>query len=95
MSRLWGALLVLALVVAASPGTAVPASSTKTAPANVLAPSFVAMDATTGRVIAARGESIRRPIASLTKVMTALVVIERGNLEGRFVVPPAGPCLAP
>jgi D-alanyl-D-alanine carboxypeptidase (penicillin-binding protein 5/6) len=95
MSRLWGALLVLALVVAALPGTAVPAAGPKSAPAKVLAPSFVAMDATTGRVIAARGESIRRPIASLTKVMTALVVIERGNLEGRLVVTPAATRVEP
>jgi D-alanyl-D-alanine carboxypeptidase (penicillin-binding protein 5/6) len=61
----------------------------------VLAPSFVAMDAATGRVLAARGESIRRPIASLTKVMTALVVIERGDLEGRVVVTPAATQVEP
>jgi D-alanyl-D-alanine carboxypeptidase (penicillin-binding protein 5/6) len=95
MSRLPGALVVLALVVAALPGTAVPEAGTKPAPRKVLAPSFVAMDAATGRVLVARGESIRRPIASLTKVMTALVVIERGNLEGRVVVTPAATRVEP
>jgi D-alanyl-D-alanine carboxypeptidase len=95
MSRLRGALLVLALLVAALPGTAVPAARTQAASAKVLAPSFVAMDATTGRVLAAREESIRRPIASLTKVMTALVVIERGDLEGRVVVTPAATRVEP
>ena len=73
------------------PGPAVPASRTVAAPTKVLAPSFVAIDAASGRVLAARGASIRRPIASLTKVMTALTVIERGDLEGRLVVTPRRP----
>ena len=88
MSRLRGALLVLALLVVAVPGPAVPASQNRRRAGKVLAPSFVAIDAASGRVLAARGASIRRPIASLTKVMTALTVIERGNLEGRIVVTP-------
>lgn len=54
----------------------------------VAAPSFVAIDAESGRVLAARRESTRRPIASLTKVMTGLVAIERGNLLGRVRVTP-------
>jgi len=74
---------MLALAV---PGAAVPAASHSTSMAKVLAPSFVAIDAATGRVLAARAESTRRPIASLTKVMTALTAIERGNLDGRVVV---------
>ena len=89
MRRLRGALFVLALVVVALPGTAVPAAGPKPRPQKVLAPSFVAIDAGSGRVLVARGETVRRPIASLTKVMTALVVIERGDLEGRVVVTPA------
>src|SRR6478735_5090831 len=88
MSRLRGALLVLAFVVVAVPAPAVPASRAVSAPTKVLAPSFVAIDAASGRVLAARGASIRRPIASLTKVMTALTVIQRGDLEGRIVVTP-------
>src|SRR5215218_5852961 len=88
MTRLRDALLVLALLVVALPGPAVPASRTVASPSEVLAPSFVAIDAASGRVLASRGASIRRPIASLTKVMTALTVIERGNLEGRLVVTP-------
>ena len=78
--------LAVVLLALAIPGAAVPASSTGVAPAKVLAPSFAAVDATTGTVLAARGSNVRRPIASLTKVMTALAVIERGNLEGRIVV---------
>ena len=86
MIRLRGALLALALLVVAVPGPAVQASRTRAAPAEVLAPSFVAIDAGSGRVLASRGANVRRPIASLTKVMTALTAIEHGNLEGRVVV---------
>jgi serine-type D-Ala-D-Ala carboxypeptidase (penicillin-binding protein 5/6) len=88
MIRLQGALLALALLVVVAPGPAVPASRTAAATTKVKAPSFVAIDAATGRVLAARGETVRRPIASLTKVMTGLVVIERGGLENRIVVTP-------
>jgi D-alanyl-D-alanine carboxypeptidase len=54
----------------------------------VLAKSFVAIDAADGRILAAKGERTRRPIASLTKVMTALLVIERGDLRQRVTVTP-------
>jgi D-alanyl-D-alanine carboxypeptidase (penicillin-binding protein 5/6) len=80
------ALSAVALLALAVPGAAVPAPSGTTTPAKVQAKSFAAIDASTGTVLAARGESERRPIASLTKVMTALAVIERGNLDGRVVV---------
>ncbi len=89
------ALLAVALLALAVPGAAVPASSAGAAPAKVLAPSFAAIDAATGQVLAARGAEIRRPIASLTKVMTALTVIERGNLGGRVVVAPAATRVEP
>ncbi len=52
----------------------------------VAAPSFVAIDAVSGRVLAARREATRRPVASLTKVMTGLVAIERGDLLARIRV---------
>jgi D-alanyl-D-alanine carboxypeptidase len=54
--------------------------------ARILAPSYVAVDATSGRVIMGRNASLRRPIASLTKVMTGLLVIERGDLGRRVLV---------
>lgn len=56
-------------------------------PMPLTAQSYVAIDASNGRILVARGDEIRRPIASLTKVMTALVVIERGNLGARVRVP--------
>lgn len=54
--------------------------------ARIAAPSYVAIDAGTGRVILGRGAYVRRPIASLTKVMTGLLVIERGDLQRRVRV---------
>jgi D-alanyl-D-alanine carboxypeptidase (penicillin-binding protein 5/6) len=90
--RLTGFLLALAILAVANPGVAVPAPA---AGSKVLAPSFVVIDASTGAVLAARGERIRRPIASLTKVMTALTVIERGNLEARVTVTPAATHVEP
>ena len=83
-----GLLVALVAIAAAIPGDAVSATASGTGASTVLAPSFVAIDASTGAVLAARGERIRRPIASLTKVMTALTVIERGNLEARITVTP-------
>lgn len=79
-------LLLAALLALATSGAAASASSDDAVQASVLAPSFVAIDASTGHVLVAKGAGIRRPIASLTKVMTALTVIERGNLKRRVVV---------
>ena len=80
------ALLALVAGALAVPGAAVPASGESHATAKVLAPSFAAIDAETGQVLAARRAMTRRPIASLTKVMTALTAIERGDLARGVVV---------
>ena len=92
------ALVAFVLLALAVPGAAVPAAhngASTAATTSVLAKSFVAIDASTGRVLAARGATTRRPIASLTKVMTALTVIERGNLGGRVTVTPAATNVEP
>src|SRR4051812_28139636 len=86
--RLRGLLVLVAIRALVVPGAAVPVPVAGASQAKVLAPSFVAIDASTGTVLAARGERARRPIASLTKVMTALTVIERGGLAGRISVTP-------
>jgi D-alanyl-D-alanine carboxypeptidase len=51
------------------------------------AEAFIAIDADSGRILVARRERLRRPVASLTKIMTALLVIERGDLGGAVRVP--------
>jgi D-alanyl-D-alanine carboxypeptidase len=71
-------LLVLAAVVA-------PAASASSA--RISADSFVAVDAASGRVLVAKAEHVRHPIASLTKMMTALLVIEAGELRAKVRVP--------
>jgi D-alanyl-D-alanine carboxypeptidase len=55
----------------------------------ITASSYVAIDANSGSVLLARRATVRRPIASLTKVMTGLLAIERGRLGGRVLVTPA------
>lgn len=52
----------------------------------VSAQQAVAIDATTGRVLFDKDMDRPRPIASITKVMTALLAIEYGNLEEKVNV---------
>jgi D-alanyl-D-alanine carboxypeptidase len=53
----------------------------------ISADSYIAIDAETGRVLIAHRDRQKRPIASLTKMMTALIVIEAGKLGGTVEVP--------
>jgi D-alanyl-D-alanine carboxypeptidase (penicillin-binding protein 5/6) len=59
------------------------------APKGVKAKAGILVDATTGQVLWAQDENAVRPIASITKVMTALVVIQAGGLNQQVVVPKA------
>jgi serine-type D-Ala-D-Ala carboxypeptidase (penicillin-binding protein 5/6) len=61
--------------------------STKAIPGVHLAAGVV-VDSTTGRVLWAHHPHLRRPVASLTKLMTALLVAQHG-VHGRFTVTPA------
>ena len=63
--------------------------------AGITAESYVAIDAASGRVLASRAADVRRPIASLTKVMTALLVIEAGHLDGSVKVRRAATLVEP
>ena len=64
----------LAALVAGSGASGAPQAKGQ-AP-NVKAPAAIVMDAGTGRVLWAKREHMRRPIASTTKIMTALVAME-------------------
>ena len=80
---------MLALVVAlALPGSAVAGPA-------VTARAAVVMDATTGEVIWEDDGSVPLPPASTTKVMTAIVAIESGQLDESFVVSPFAASTAP
>jgi serine-type D-Ala-D-Ala carboxypeptidase (penicillin-binding protein 5/6) len=73
------------------------ASATKTAggtaldvvgaPGGVTAKEGILVDATTGQVLWARNANVPRPIASITKVMTALVILQDGGLNREITVP--------
>jgi D-alanyl-D-alanine carboxypeptidase len=57
--------------------------------------SYIAIDAETGEVLVARRAHRVLPIASLTKVMTALLVIEDGELDRKIKVPKAATTVEP
>jgi D-alanyl-D-alanine carboxypeptidase (penicillin-binding protein 5/6) len=59
------------------------------APSGVKAKAGILVDATTGQVLWAQGENTVRPIASITKVMTALVILQAGGLNRKVTVPKA------
>lgn len=46
----------------------------------------VVMDARSGRVLYSKNASVRRPMASTTKIMTALVAIEKGSLDDTVTI---------
>lgn len=71
-------------VFAQPTGTADPASPLP----DVAARSFAVYDATTRRVLAGRGLDAELPVASITKLMTAAVVLAHGGLDEPIVVPP-------
>jgi D-alanyl-D-alanine carboxypeptidase len=59
------------------------------------AQAYVAVDVESGRILIAHNPRQRRPIASLTKIMTAVLVAERGNLGRRIRVPRAATLVEP
>lgn len=52
------------------------------------AASYALLDAVSGELIAAKDADTRRPMASTTKIMTALIVLERCDLEAVISVDP-------
>jgi serine-type D-Ala-D-Ala carboxypeptidase (penicillin-binding protein 5/6) len=57
------------------------------APQGVLAKEGILADAATGQVLWKRAPDTERPMASITKVMTAYLVIQAGNLNRKIKVP--------
>jgi D-alanyl-D-alanine carboxypeptidase (penicillin-binding protein 5/6) len=56
-------------------------------PRGVKAKAGILADAAAGQVLWAKMADTERPIASITKVMTAYLVIQAGNLDRKIVVP--------
>jgi len=59
------------------------------APSGVKAKGAMLADADTGQILWGRDVDTERPMASVTKVMTALLVLENGNLGQEIAVPGA------
>jgi serine-type D-Ala-D-Ala carboxypeptidase (penicillin-binding protein 5/6) len=58
-------------------------------PTGVAARSAAVEDAATGRLLWSRGLNTERPMASITKVMTAYLVIRAGHLDRAITIPAA------
>ena len=76
-----GALLAAALLATVAPAhaPAAPGSAATTHPPAIPAEAAIVVDGRTGDSIAADGADERRPIASATKLMTALLTLERAR----------------
>jgi serine-type D-Ala-D-Ala carboxypeptidase (penicillin-binding protein 5/6) len=70
-------------------GPAGPVLDVAGAPKGVKAKAGILVDAATGQVLWAKGENTARPIASIAKVMTALVILRAGGLSRPVTVPKA------
>jgi D-alanyl-D-alanine carboxypeptidase (penicillin-binding protein 5/6) len=70
-------------------GFAVAPASAATTPSGVVAKDAELANATNGAVLWSRSASAERPIGSITKVMTAYLVIEAGDLGREIKVPEA------
>ena len=57
------------------------------APHGVKAKESILVDAATGQVLWSENAGVPRPIASITKVMTALVILQAGGLNREITVP--------
>lgn len=55
-------------------------------PVGISAKAYVLIDAQSGKIIAGKSENTKLPMASTTKIMSALLLIESGDLDSSFKV---------
>ena len=77
-----------AVAVAAAPGHAVPGTAAHSVP-EVYARAAYLLDAATGEELYDKAGTERMPVASLTKVMTAYLVLRQAKLTDTVVIDPA------
>ena len=95
--RVLGLLAGTALAASAALGAAAPAAhaaaristAASAGPTGVGARSAAVENAATGKLLWSRGLNTERPVASITKVMTAFVVIRAGHLDRAITIPSA------
>jgi serine-type D-Ala-D-Ala carboxypeptidase (penicillin-binding protein 5/6) len=71
---------VVAVVALALPGVA----AARDCPDSVKAPNAIVLETSTGDVACERGADARRPVGSAVKLMTALLTLERADLDETF-----------
>ena len=81
-------LLILVLLACTIPCAAAPVAHAVGTPPATSAASHVLMDADSGRILAEKDADVRRPMASTTKIMTALLALELLDPERVITVPP-------
>jgi serine-type D-Ala-D-Ala carboxypeptidase (penicillin-binding protein 5/6) len=82
--------VALTATAPAAGATAQAASTASSAgPAGIGARSAAVENAATGRLLWSRGLNTRRPMASITKVMTAFLVLSAGHLDRAITIPAA------
>jgi serine-type D-Ala-D-Ala carboxypeptidase (penicillin-binding protein 5/6) len=79
------------LGAAACAAALVPCAAARAAPPAIGAPEAILVEPQTQDVVYARRASMRRPIASTTKLMTALLTLERARLTDVFTAAPYSP----
>jgi D-alanyl-D-alanine carboxypeptidase (penicillin-binding protein 5/6) len=82
----WPRLIAVALAAAAT--FAMPASAqARDCPSSVQAPSAIVIEVSTGVVACERGADAERPVGSTVKLMTALITLERADLDDVYRAP--------
>lgn len=75
---------ILCVVVGISLLAVQPASSS--VPAGLSCKAYLVYDQQAGRVVAFSGADFQNPVASLTKLMTAVLAVERMRFDGRYIL---------
>lgn len=78
-----------ALAVLAALASVISAPVARAAAPTVAAAAYILVNPATGETLAERAPDRELPMASTTKIMTALVVLENASLDDRFAVPAA------
>ena len=77
MKRLFAFFLALVLAFAPALVSAAP---------EISASSYILIEAQTGKILAAHNAHTQRPVASTTKILTALIILEQPGIHERFTV---------
>ena len=76
------------MAVAAAMASLTAGAHAATEPPDVVASSYTVVDGRTGAELGARAPTAQSPMASTTKIMTALITLERADLDDVVTVPP-------